>query len=320
MKEINYWNNKEHCIEEAKKYSKIYDLQRSCYGCYMGLIRNGWLYDAFPSKIMPMNYWNNLDNLISEAYKYKTKKDFRKYSKSAYNASIRNGFITELENLFIKEDRRFNDDDNKNHLIYCYEIKEYDTCYVGQTINLHNRDMSHRRGRKHSDGSISYGCLYTFCNEHNIEIPEPIIKENNLNARESLIQEDFWLKEYQKNGWNTLNIAKTGEHSGSLGSKKIWTYEKCKEFCKNYKYKSELKNANYQCYVTCLSNGWFEDFGITNKKRYPNRYWNSKGHCLEIANQCENKAEFINRWQYAYMSSVKHNWINEIDEIFKKEQ
>lgn len=267
-----------------------------------------------------INYWNNLDNLIAEASKYKTKKDFRKYNKSAYNASLRNGYIKELDELFIKEDRRFNDDNNKNHLIYCYEIKEYNTCYIGQTINLHNRDMSHRRGRKHSDGHISYGCLYSFCNEHNIEIPEPIIKETNLNARESLIQEDFWLKAYQKDGWITLNVAKTGEHSGSLGSNKIWTYEKCKEFCKSYKYKSELKKANYQCYVTCLSNGWFEDFGITNKKRYPNRYWNKKEHCLEIANQCENKTEFINRWQYAYTSSIKHNWITEIDEIFKRKQ
>lgn len=320
MKEINYWNNKENCINEAKKYNKIYNLQRKCYGCYMGLKRNGWLYEVFPSKNKPNSYWENLDNLIKEASKYKTKKDFKRYSKSAYNASIRNGYIKELEKSFIKDDNRFNNDENRNHLIYCYEINEYNTCYVGQTINLHYRDMSHRRGRKHSNGRITYGCLYTFCKEHNIEIPSPIIKENNLNAKESLIQEDYWLKNYQKNGWNTLNIAKTGEHSGSLGSRKVWTYEKCKEFCKNYKYKSELKTANYQCYFTCLSNKWFDDFDIVDKQVHSNGYWNKKENCLEIASKCENKTEFIVRWQGAYKSVVKHNWINEIDEIFKEQR
>lgn len=267
-----------------------------------------------------INYWNNLNNLIVEASKYKTKKDFRRHCKSAYNASIRNCYIKILEKLFVKDDRRFNDDANRNHIIYCYEFKEYNTCYVGQTINLHNRDMSHRRGKKHIDGSISYGCLYTFCKEHNIEIPQPIIKEINLNARESLIHEDFWLKEYQKNGWHTLNIAKTEEYSGSLGSNKIWTYEKCKEFCKGYKYKAELKKANYQCYSTCLQNGWFENFGLKDRYRFPYGFFSNKNNCIDIAVRCKNKTEFITSYYGAYKSAKKNDWMNDIDTIFIRKQ
>ena len=31
MREINYWNNKENCIVEAKKYDTITELQKHCY-------------------------------------------------------------------------------------------------------------------------------------------------------------------------------------------------------------------------------------------------------------------------------------------------
>lgn len=315
---MNYWNDKENCLSETKKYNTVYDLQRNCYGCYMGLKRNGWVYDAYPTNGRPMGYWNNLDNLIKEALKYKTKKEFRENNKSAYNASIHNGLIKELDKFFVKEDRRFNEKDKKNHVIYAYEIKGHNTCYIGQTINLHNRDLSHRRGRKHSDGRITYGGLYKFCEEHNVEIPSPIIKEESLNARESLIQEDYWVNYYKENGWNVLNVAKTGEFSGSLGSNKIWTYEKCKEFCNSYTYKSDLKKANYQCYVTCLENNWFEEFGIIDKKDHNNGYWNIKEHCVEAANECGSKTEFIKRFQGAYKAAMKHNWLDEINDIINK--
>ena len=319
MREINYWNNKENCIVEAKKYNTITELQKHCYGCYMGLKRNDWLYEVFPLKNKAVGYWNNLDNLIKEASKYKTKKEFRKHCKSGYNAALRNNYITYLDdNLFIKEDKRFNEEKNKNHLIYVYEIKDYNTCYVGQTINLHERDMSHRRGRKHSDGRITYDGLYMFCKHKNINIPSPIIKEYELNAKESLIKEDDWLNFYKENGWNVLNIAKTGEFSGSIGSNKIWTYERCKEFCKNYLYKNELRKANYQCYYVCLTNDWFDEFGILDKKIHKNGYWNNKDRCIKVARSCKDKTDFIVNHQGAYKSAVRNQWIKEINDLFAK--
>ncbi len=42
-KPLSFWNNKENCIEEAKKYSNKYDLQKHCPSCYRGMFRNGWL-------------------------------------------------------------------------------------------------------------------------------------------------------------------------------------------------------------------------------------------------------------------------------------
>ena len=43
IRAFGYWNHKEHCIEEARKYRNKIELQRNCYGCYHGLLKNGWL-------------------------------------------------------------------------------------------------------------------------------------------------------------------------------------------------------------------------------------------------------------------------------------
>lgn len=316
MKYNNYWNNKENCIKEAQKYKLISELQKHSYGCYISMKRNEWLYDILKPKNKPSNYWNNINNLVNEVLKYKTKKEFRKHCKSGYNAAIKNGSMKELEHLFAKEDKRYNDEENKNHIVYVYEIPDYNTCYVGQTTNLHYRDSSHRRGRKHKDGRITYDCLYKFCENNRIKIPIPIVKENKLNARESLIKEDYWVTYYKNNGWNVLNIAKTGEFSGSLGSSKKWTYDKCRDFCKNYRYKSELKKNNYQCYYTCYKNGWFDEFGILDKKPHKNGYWNDKDNCLSSAKNCKNKTEFTIKCQGAYKAALRNGWMEDINKLY----
>ena len=38
-----YWNVKEHCIEEAKKYRNKFELQRKCSRCYCSSLEHGWL-------------------------------------------------------------------------------------------------------------------------------------------------------------------------------------------------------------------------------------------------------------------------------------
>ena len=269
MKPINFWNKKENCLNEAKKYKTIYALQRSNYSCYAGLKRNGWIYDAYPLKngVKPMNYWKDKERVIEAAKQCSTKMEFKRKFGGAFCAAIRYGWEDEIFDGFSKT-IKYIDLNSKIHCVYVYEIPEKKACYVGRTVNLHNRDLNHRRGRKHHNGTVTYDALYTFCNENGISIPEPIIKEKDLNGEESLIKEDYWVKQYKDSGWLVLNKGKTGKLSGSLGATKKWDYNTCKEFCKNYTFKTELKKANYSCYFTCLKNGWFEEFGIKNKYKY----------------------------------------------------
>ena len=319
QKPMGYWNVKENCFEEAKKYNTAYDLQRDNYGCYMGLKRNGWVYEAFPQKegVKPMNYWNDKERVLEAAKQCKTKMEFKRRFGGAFNAAFRYGWIDEACEYFSKT-IKYIDLNAKIHCVYVYEISDFKTCYVGRTTNLHNRDLSHRRGRKHHDGSITYDGLYTFCKSKEIEIPKPIIKEEELNGEESLIKEDYWTNWYRENGWNVLNIAKTGRLSDSLGAIKKWDYNSCKEFCKDYTYKSELKKANYTCYTTCLKNGWFEEFGILDKKNIPNGYWNIKENCIKEAKKYSSKSRFIIHSMGAYRGALRNGWLDEISEIIKQ--
>jgi hypothetical protein len=42
-----------------------------------------------------------------------------------------------------------------------------------------------------------------------------------------------------------------------------------------------------------LKNGWLEEFGIKDKKKNPNGYWNVKEHCLEEAKKYDTKSKFM---------------------------
>lgn len=42
-KPVSFWNNKENCLKEAKKYVNKWELQRKSDGCYKSAVRNGWL-------------------------------------------------------------------------------------------------------------------------------------------------------------------------------------------------------------------------------------------------------------------------------------
>ena len=319
QKPSGYWDIKKNCLNESKKFATVYDLQRESYGCYMGLKRNKWLECAFPPKdgIKPMNYWNDKDRVFEAAKKCQTKMEFKRRFGGAFNAAIRNNWMEEISKGFEKN-INYIDLKKRIHGVYVYEIEKFNSCYVGRTTNLHSRDLSHRRGRKRHDKTITYDVLYSFCNKNNIPIPPPIIKETNLNGEESLIKEDYWVKKYKEDGWNVLNVSKTGRLSGSLGAIKKWDYETCKEFSKNYTYKTELKKANYSCYATCLKNGWFEEFGIKDKKSHPNGNWNIKYNCLEEAKKYSSKSKFITESMGAYRGAKKHNWLDEVYAIIEE--
>lgn len=207
---------------------------------------------------------------------------------------------------------KYNNCYDRIHVIYAYEFHEYKACYVGRTKELKKRHKSHCVGKKHSDGKITYDSVYSFSKEKNIPIPEPLIKEENLTAEESLIKEDFWVNEYKNNGWVILNKAKTGLKSGSLGHVKCWAYETCKEECKKYKTKSELKKYSVGCYEVCLKNGWIDEF-ILKKGKRPNGYWKIKENVINESKKYKTISDFINNSIGAYKSAKENGWINELN-------
>ena len=201
--------------------------------------------------------------------------------------------------------------EQKNNLIYAYEINELKTCYIGRTNNLSRRHRQHLNGiLRH--GKIELDNLNKFCSKNKIDIPTPIVLEENLNAVESQIREEYWLNQYKNNGWICLNKASVGENKSSLGSIKLkWTYEKCKEEAKKYNSKEEFKKSNQSAYNSSRKHGWINNFFESIKKE--NGYWNNFENCNKIAKECKNRKELFLKNPSCYNACRKNGWLDKLE-------
>ncbi len=255
-KSLSFWNNKENCIEEAKKYNNKYDLQKHCPSCYRGMFRNGWLDE------------------MAELY---------------YDDSIH----------YMKYNEPIN-------CVYIYEYKELNSFYVGRTNNIKRRHRQHCNGYGHSDGTRTYDVVYTFAKENGVEIPKPIILEENLTAEQSQEREDYWKMYYTEKGLKCLNKAITGVGKGSLGATIRWTYD---EFCKEaskYTYKTEMKLHNQSAYRAGVQNGWINEF-FKNRKKV-DKYWDNLDNVLNAAKECTGARDMTKKFGGAYNAAVKNGW------------
>lgn len=89
-----YWDNYEHCYEEAKKYKNRRAFLKGCSGAYAKALKNGWLddYTWFLDMKKPNGYWNR-ETCYEEAKKYKSRSEFGNHSARAYEKALKNGWI-----------------------------------------------------------------------------------------------------------------------------------------------------------------------------------------------------------------------------------
>ena len=189
VKNFGFWNNKSHCIEEAKKYYSMNELKDKSNGCYASVLKHGWENDCYPDfkKRKPNGYWNNKEVCFAEAKKYRNLKEFQLKCYGAYYCAIKNGWKDEINKLYDKT-ILYHSYNEKIHLVYLYLFVDYNTFYVGRTNNLKRRNQQHIRD--HNDS------IFKFCNDKGIEIPPYVILKEDLTATESQFYEDFYLKEY----------------------------------------------------------------------------------------------------------------------------
>ena len=112
----------------------------------------------------------------------------------------------------------------KRDNIYIYLWEEFNTVYVGRTVNPKSRHYQHRH--------ICTESTYKFSSEHHVEHPKMIIIENNLTIEEGAEREKYWIKEYRENSpYNVLNKLSGGQ----IGfNKPKYTKEELKKHKKKY--------------------------------------------------------------------------------------
>ena len=129
--------------------------------------------------------------------------------------------------------------ENKRDNIYIYLWEEFNTIYIGRTINPKSRHYQHRH--------IPTERTYQFSSEHGVEHPKMIIIENELSIDEGVQREKYWIDHYRNNtNYNVLNKSCGGQY----GREKIYTKNEIKQHQKKYyqTHKEEKKeyNKNYQ--------------------------------------------------------------------------
>lgn len=93
-KPVGYWDNYEHCFEEAKKYKNRRAFLIGCSRAYTKSLKNGWLedYTWFKEKKKPNGYWNQ-ETCYEEARKYDSKNEFMRNANGAYQKAQREGWL-----------------------------------------------------------------------------------------------------------------------------------------------------------------------------------------------------------------------------------
>lgn len=299
MKPMNFWNVKEHCINEASKYSTITELKINCYGCYSSLLKHNWERDCFPNfvKRKPNGYWDNKDLCFQEAKKYRNLSEFGKKCYGAYKKSKENGWINEIASLYDKT-ILYHSLEEQIHSVYVYEFKDDKVFYVGRTNNLKRRHSQHLKDKNDN--------LNKYCIANHINMPNAIILKSGLNAQESQYYEDFYLKEYTQKGWVSLNVAKTGVNVGSLGATCKWTYEKCSKEARKYKKIIDFELGSQSAYNACKKNGWVYDFFVSSKKA--DKYWDNYENCKKAFESCSSARELIKKYGGCYNAIKKNNF------------
>ena len=291
--EKGYWT-KERCLEEALKYKNIKDFQNKSRSAYGSSFINGWLDDFFKKvKIMKKGYWTK-ERCLEEALKYKTRSDFRKESRKAYSISVKNGWLdfvcenlpgSKPKNYWTKErcleealkyDTRVDFekgstsaclisrkklwmDEICKHMrpignaysrcIYAIEFPD-NHVYIGLSYNPEKRFKNHIKESINNKSSVYKYFIKTGL------YPSLKIITDYMSIDYAPIMENMKKMEYEKNGWNILNIAKCG----ALGSNRlIWTKEKCIEESLKYSTKKEFKINSPSAWNSCQRNGWLSD-------------------------------------------------------------
>ncbi len=119
--------------------------------------------------------------------------------------------------------------------IYIYLWEEFNTVYVGRTVNPKCRHSQHK--------TRTCEKTYKFSSEHHVEHPKMIIIENDLTIEEGAEREKYWINYYKENTfYNVLNKTKGGE----TGLIEGYDEEKRKKWQKDYYQKNKEKIRAYQ--------------------------------------------------------------------------
>ena len=194
--------------------------------------------------------WSIYENRYRAAKCCKNASEYREVYRAAYDETRKH--INELSSFeWLNIKRSYNEYD-RIHYVYYYEDKLNHACYVGRTNDIILRHNSHSTQEKDS--------VYKYFKQHNQTVPNMIILKDKLNLEESRFYEGEYVKIFKNNGYNIINIAKTGIKSSSIGGLNTWHYSSCLKYALSSISVADFHSNTQSGYYASINNKWMYDF------------------------------------------------------------
>lgn len=254
MKKINNklkWTE-EKCFEAAKECTSKTDMKKKFCRAFHQAQKHGWIeqYTWFRTTQIK---WTR-EACYEAAKECANLTEFREKYVSAYDRSRECGWVEEY--TWLKNGRR--DIHKKVYTVYAYEDTVHKKVYVGLTNNIKRRIMEHKK-KDYKHSFRTYDRIREHFEKYSMEIPKPIILIDGINGIEAQEKEGYYVEEYCKNGWDVINISKTGKGCSSLGNVGAkWTYEECKKVSEKCKTRKELEKVYSGAMYAIRQNNWLE--------------------------------------------------------------
>lgn len=284
---------KEKCKEIFNKCKNRTEFKSKYYGAYCRCKENGWLEEICPS-FFDWDKPKTFEEAVERTKKYCCRSELCKDNYRLFYFLQKSGWLDKIDNLKVITE------ESKIHYVYAYEFTQYNTAYIGRTINIKKRHLQHLKTE-----SCSLGKFIKINGIKKLDKPKIIYEK--LNAKESQEKEAEQIEEYKKNGWIVLNTAK----AGSLGAVyHRYTRKACYELAKQFKTKKEFREKYRNVYFKCLEKGWLKDYIwliTTHRQKKVFTY----EECKNAAFKCSSRTEFRDNYGMMYLQSVENGWIND---------
>lgn len=242
-KNNGYWTI-ERCREEALKYDYLKDFKEKSKSAYTKTIEQKWsnyVCSHLISLKKKSGYWTK-ERCYDEALKYKTRTEYYMKSSGSYSAAKKNEWLDDVCAHMIPVGNIH------KRLVYSYEFSN-NYVYIGITCNEERRNSEHL-GEQNTT-------VYKFIKLSNTLPDKKILSNGYVDALDAQNLEKFWVDEYLKNGWNILNIRKTG---GLGGNVKKWTKENSRNVALQCKTRTEFSLLCRSAYNASRKNNWLNEF------------------------------------------------------------
>lgn len=281
--EDGYWDNKEHCAEEAKKYKSRSELSANASTAYKYTKKNGWLDEFFPIKNShpKTSPWHNKENCAKEAKKYSSRAEFHKKAQTAYIHAREHGWLDEF---FSKSENKI--ENNK------YYIENVTKEQCAELI----KQYKYKSELHHSNKELEQYIIYKNWIDDFFPKPEPKKKEKK---RQNTIEEKL-----KNNKYYIDNLTK----------------EQCTELAKQYKYEYTLRCSDKELYQYLKYKGWVEELFKDTKRRkfeYPEE-WNDLEYCKKLLSEYENREDVFNKNEALYRFGLRHKLLAVVFDEFPK--